>query len=452
MITNNSTSIPPELETLVASDKTSEDSGETAVAPCPYAKKVAEKKKEEEKPKEALRILLWNIHQLGGGFHRPAERPAYVIEAYATLIHKLNIDIVVLVGITSTIGSVAKVSGKTASGRTQLVMTEEVKDTGVAEINRILEKLKSLDSGGGWQAEFLKPSGKEGYVYLFGTTTCILYRSSKQITFSKLDVIDSDLKPTLGLTGKLLCASFQASKQCADPVYIMAPLGTIDPRDLNKGEIFALPEDAPKQSRTAPESKVFAVSAPINLLADRGAFNELRASVDALYQLPSKEGSVLHEDFWKSVAEQQPGLLANFAAMGLDDVLLQNEHMHWEAMEMPKHAKVLDEVTGVLADTLLVCTASPTGQPKIEELRIVDLVRATLSAETLKALDKSAPPPNELSLPREDSVLSSLRKDFRAGRKAPEPKADLVNALAEGRYLGLALSTHWPVVLQLRWP
>jgi hypothetical protein len=440
MVIETPSSAPPALQALVSSEETTVPD-EQAVVPC-------SKKKQEEKPapKDPLRVMLWNIRQFGGGFNEPVQRDAALIEAYAQLVAALKADIVVLVGLTRTIGKVAKVSGTTPSGTPLLEMEDAVEDTGVAEVKRILAKLQSLDSAGGWEAQFRENEAKDAYVYLFESTTCILHRTADGLTYSRLDVVDSDLVPKLGLTGKLVCASFDSPKHCAKPINVMAPLGAIDARAAN--ETLTLPSDAPAKTAAAPEAAVLALSAPEDLAADRGAFNDFREAMEAVYRLPSSEGSVLRPDYWKTVAETHDGLLANFAAVALDDIRLQDERMHWDAMETPKHAVALDEIVGVLADTLLVRAVDADAAPKIEELRVVDLVRASLSSEALTELE--VPPPDE-TFPTENAALASQAEAFRKGREVPEPKSDLANTLAQARYFSLALSTHWPVVGQLRW-
>src|ERR1700719_395134 len=48
---------------------------------------------------EPFRILMWNIKELGGGFFMPERRPDHCIDAYATIIHKLDVDVCVVMGI-----------------------------------------------------------------------------------------------------------------------------------------------------------------------------------------------------------------------------------------------------------------------------------------------------------------------------------------------------------------
>ncbi|MCP3135981.1 hypothetical protein [Pyxidicoccus xibeiensis] len=439
---DNATPVSPALKALAKSAEGGTAKDEPAVEPCPYAK-------EKKKP---LRFMLWHLHQLGGGFHRPTARPDVAIEAYATLVHRLKVDVCILPGLTRTVGTRAAVAKTDLAGRAQLVMEDAVEDTGPQEVLRILQQLKALDPAGGWQARFLTSDADGKYVYLSDSTTCVLHRGADGVTLSKLDVVDSGRAPSLGLTGKLVCATFQSKAHVAEPFHVMAPLGAIRERDLTEERGRALPDEAPKATRTAPETSLVALSAPKDLLSDRAAFNRFRSEMEALYQLPPQEGSVLRDDPWKSIPETQAGLLANFAAVALDNVLLQNEHMHWEAMELPRHPENLKEVAGALADTLLPCFAAADAPPLVEELRVVDLVRAALPAQSLGELDPEGKAPGDASLPTEDSLLVALRERFHAGTERPTREEKPVNALAECRYFSAALSTHWPVVAQLRWP
>ncbi|AKQ64721.1 hypothetical protein A176_001633 [Myxococcus hansupus] len=434
--------VSPALKALA---KSAEDDGrgdEPAVTPCPFA----------PKEKAPLRFLLWHLHQLGGGFHRPVVRPDVAIEAYATLVHRLKLDICILPGLTRTVGARATVVKTDLAGRVQLVMEDAVEDTGAREVLRILQQLKDLDPSGGWQARFLTSDVDGKYVYLSDSTTCVLFRGAEGLTLSKLDVVDSRRVPSLGLTGKLLCATFQSKAHAAEPVHVMAPLGAIHEGDLTEEGGTAPPTPAPKATRSAPESSLVALSAPTDLLSDRAAFNQFRSEMEALYQLPPQEGSVLRDDPWKSIPEAQAGLLANFSAVALDNVLLQNEHMHWDAMELPKHPENLKEVAGALADTLLPCFAAVDAPPRVEELRVVDLVRAALSAQRLSVLDAEGEARGDNPLPSEDSLLVGPRERFQSETERPPREATPVNELAECRYFSAALSTHWPVVAQLRWP
>ncbi len=439
---DGATPISPALKALAKSTEDDGGGGEPAVTPCPYA----------AKEKAPLRFMLWHLHQLGGGFHRPAVRPDAAIEAYATLLHRLKLDICILPGLTRTSGARATVATTGPSGRAQLVMEDAVEDTGVQEVLRVLEQLKALDPSGGWQARFPTSDADGKHVYLADRTTGVLFRGVDGLTLSKLDIVDSRRVPSLGLTGKLLCATFASKAHATELVHVMAPLGSIRERDLTEEGGTALPSPAPEATRTAPATSLVALSAPADLLSDRAAFNQLRLELGALYQLPPQEGSVLRDDPWKSIPEAQAGLLANFSAVALDDVVLQNAHMHWDAMELPKHPENLKEVAGALADTLLPCFAAADTPPRVEELRVVDLVRAALSAQRLSELDAEGEARGEASRPSEDSLLVGPRERLHADAERPLSEAVPVNELAACRYFSAALSTHWPVVAQLRWP
>ncbi|HLT38379.1 MAG TPA: hypothetical protein VK034_18965 [Enhygromyxa sp.] len=434
--------ISPTLATLAATEAEEPAQEQSAVTECPHAKQA-----EQPKPKQPLRVMFWHLDELGGGFHRSTDRPDWAIAAYAELIRVLKPDIVVLAGLQRTRGAVpVPVDAKVP----HLVMEETAVDSGVTEAKRILARLQSLDGGAGWTARFVTASDGS-HVYQFDSTTCVLHRTDGGITFKRVEVVDSAFTPKLGLTGKLAQAIFDAPKQRDEPVHVVAPLGVIDERRLVRdGPPARDPDTEPEATGELADTSIFALSAPGDLRAG-GAFGGFRAQVDALYRLPSSEGSVLRDDHWKTVGEQHGALLANYAAVGLDDLLLQDEHMHWEALTPPSHARKLDEVRGRLADAVLICHGRTTGKPDIEELRVVDLVRAALTAKLLAEADADQQSSTDDSLPSEDGALADQQQAFRADRQAPKPADDLANALAACRYFSHALSGHWPVITQIRW-
>lgn len=437
-------SISPTLATLAATEADESSQEQSAITECPYAKQPS-----EPKPKQPLRVLFWHLDELGGGFHRSTDRPDWAIAAYAELIRVLKPDIVVLAGLQRTLGAVPKpVDGKVP----HLVMEETAIDSGVAEAKRILARLQSVDGGAGWRTRFPISKQDGSHVYQLDTTTCVLYRTDGGIGCKRLEIVDCSFTPKIGLTGKLVQAVFDAPKQRDEPVHVVAPLGVFDERRLIRdGPPVRDPKAEPEATAELADTSIFALSAPGDLIAERAAFAAFKAEADALYRLPSAEGSVLRDDHWKTVGEQHGALLANYAAVGLDDLLLQDERMHWEALTPPAHARKLDEVRGRLADAVLICHGRATGKPTIEELRVVDLVRAALTPELLADVDEPSSAKDE-AFPSEDGALADQQRAFRQDRKAPKPDDDVANALAACRYFSHALSGHWPVITQIRWP
>jgi hypothetical protein len=437
----------PRIAALARSESATPPPGDPTVQRCPYAENA------HPAPKPPLRVLMWNILELGGGFYQPAVRPAYAIEAYARLIKELKIDICVILGITRTVGALPAPAEKGSGEPPNHVMADAAANTGPKEVMRILAKLQELDSAGSWVAQFLK-EGDE-YLYHENSTTCFLLRTAAPLTFTKLDVINSKVAPKVGLTGKLLCATLQVETHKNGPLHVIAPLGTLNPRrpPPQAGRSGVVP--GPAATIELPESSLIAVSAPGDLFADRSAFSAFRLDVDATYTMPAAEGSLLRDDFWRSATERADGLLTNFAAIGLDDIVLQNENMHWSAMDEPAHAATLPEVIGYRADALLVSHAGSSGKPAVQEMRVVDMIKAALPADRIAALappaDPSTPAPTTAQFPREDAVLQSARAAAATSRSGPEPQAAPVNELAECRYFSQGLSTHWPVVAQFQW-
>lgn len=410
--------------------------------------------------KTPARMLVWNMDELGGGFHRPTVRPDYAIAAYAQVISVLKADFIVLLGLTRSIGESPQVNPD--SEHIEIKMEVPAKDSGVSEVNRILAKLRKTDPAAGWQAVFLKEKNNTEYVYINDITSCILHRAkgatdAAPISFEKLDVFDSSANISLGLTGKFIATTFSVPKFTSEPITLMAPLGHPSPAGAPK---------EPAATGALPSSWILALSAPENLLADRAAFNSLRASLDVLYQAPSEEGSLLKDDFWKSTAESRDDLLGNFAALGLDQISKQDLEMHWQALTPPTHPTSLQELTGNLADTFLIRHGTATKPPVVQEMRTVDLARAALSSENLAKLsEKANAAPTAIASssapltaakataarPKEDAQLVALLQEFQEYRGGIAPGADPVDALAHARYFSLALSRHWPVVAQIHW-
>ena len=78
--------------------------------------------------KTPARMLVWNMDELGGGFHRPTVRPTYAIAAYAQVISVLKADFVVLLGLTRSIGESPQVNPD--SEHIEIKMEEPAKDSG----------------------------------------------------------------------------------------------------------------------------------------------------------------------------------------------------------------------------------------------------------------------------------------------------------------------------------
>jgi len=432
------------LDGLVKASEVVHAPGSAAVTPCPYA----DPPPPPPPPKLPLRILMWNILELGGGFSRPSERPDYVIDSYASLIESLNIDICVILGVTRTVG---KIPVRQEGDNPCLIMEDGPIDSGPAEVQRILEKLKSRDTAGNWEAQFFKPENE--HVYHFGATTCFLHRTSKGIRFSKFDLADSKSNHGAGLTGKLLCAAFELPEHEAAAFHIAAPLGVPPHQRPLARKPDPGPESALRATGPLPKPCIVGVSSPNDLLNPKWKFHEFKASVQATYLRPGREGTILQQEFWQKSISNNDRLLSNFLAVDIANVSLQDDEMYWSAMDKPKHAETAEEVSGILADVFLLSNG-PQGTPSavIDEIRIVDLIAAAIPAEKLGQIRQSAAPADAAqALPSEDSVLAAQRRARRNQTvSGPQPEENAANELADCHYFSLALSEHWPVVAQLR--
>ena len=412
--------------------------GDSLTEECPYKKQLREQqekqKQEEKKLKPPLRWLLWNIQEFGGGFYRPHERPDYEIAAYAAVVQKMKVDIAVILGLTDTIGIVPK------ADEDRVKFDTPVKDTGPAEAARLLKALGST-----WKMEIPKPSEGDGYLYTYRTTTCILWNTEGGVDLESKGIADAPLAPALGLTGKLFCATFTASKNTDQKIFVAAPLGTC----LPKREWAVPPEAGPEKDLKAtiknlPEVALIAVSAPEDLMTSMD-FASFKAQMEATYRPPGRDGTTLKDQWWFPRADGDDGVLANFAALDPGDSLLQDDEMHWEGLEQPEYAENLEKVTGRLTDLWLLRDTGSESPPAIEELRVVDLIAAALTAGVLEKVRPIQPGDS-----KEDSATVDQRKQYRKEITENTLKSEALNEISDSAHFSNLLSDHWPVVLQLR--
>lgn len=419
-----------ETETPSTSDQASDSAGSLSAPPRPSS--------------PALRLLMWNIFELGGGFYRSHQRSQYAIDAYAAIIAKLDVDIAVLLGLTSTPGRLP--AERTHAGHSCLVMNDGPSDTGPSEAARIAAALRERDPASGWTLTF--PQAGKRYLYHRGATTCFLHRKAKGIELTSLDIVDSKADDALGLTGKLVLGSFRLSATAIEPFFLAAPLGVpLAQRELEKPPPAGSEEDlAP--TCALPESFLLAVSAAAGL-ADTAGFADLGARVDAPYLSRGAAGTALNDEFWKTTIASKDGLLGNFAAVDAGNLDLRDQQSHWEAMEPLAHAETLGEVTGGLADGFLVCGAGAA--PTVEEMRAVSLLAAAIPEDHLERAGRERDPSMPEASPIEDSILLAQRQAYREeDLGGGELAQDAANELAECCYFSLTLSRRWPVVAQLR--
>lgn len=422
---------PPESPQAAALAK-SGSAVETAPAATPGVAECPIKKHEEPK-KPPLRLLLWNIQELGGGFYRPHKREQYVIDAYAAVIKALEIDILVILGVTDTIGVIPE---ETESGdRLHVKFDETLRDTGPAEVARIAKLL-----GGGWQTVWPQPQ----HLYHYRTTTAILFNSASGLSLAASGLAECALDLDIGLTGRLFCASFDAAKYTEKKVFVAVPLGTSVP-----ARPYAVPPKPAKESDLAvtlefPETSILGISGQGDLAAS-SAFSGFKAEVDAAYRPPAKEGTFLKDSWWFPRADGDDGVLENFAAVDPGNSILQDDEMHWEALETPTHARDLGKVTGALTDSWLLRHTAEDPSPIVEELRVADLIAAAMKTAVLA---KARPVKPEHS--QEDSAMTAQRDQYRKSLGKDLWVDGLDNEISDCAHFTRVLTEHWPVLMQIR--
>lgn len=386
------------LEALLSAAALAPRGGTPEMARCPLTAE-PEPEPDQPEPKKPIRMLFWHIFELGGGYYMPSVRPAYIVDTYARLIAALDLHVVVLQGLTRTVQNVPTARG---SGAAAYITLEPARaDSGPEEARRILERLQALDGGAGWMMEIPRARGSDEVLYHRWTTVAFLYASARGLAFKQLDLVRTATNAAAGATGSLAAATFDAPDYQSRPLCVMTSLGLATPERPWERLRVPAPERELEPTARMPASAVLFLSAPGD--ASRGLF-DFQDEVDAEFLRPGVEGTVLGDEFWKVVSETHDGLLDNFTAMNTGDVLLQDREMHWEALKDPTHAREADQLPGFLADGLTIVHQRRSAPPKVQEMRVVDLIAASLppgAIERLKAkpLTRTADggPPPELS-------------------------------------------------------
>lgn len=424
-------SVNPRLAALVASAAAPPPRAEPGVVPCPLPVV-------QPPPKPPARILYWNVFELGGGLFTPAERPQHAIDAYARLIAALDLHVVVLGGITR--GPQTVPVSKRAGEARFIAFEDAPPDTGPAEVARIVRKLQEIDAGAGWHMTLPRHRTTGATLYHRGGTVAFLYASSKGFALRKTDLVASTVHDSPCVTDTLVAASFSAPAFSAAPVQVMATLGPTTPERPWERMRVEAPSEEREPTASMPKSAVLFVSMQGEAEA---RLHELEVALDAEF-LPARiEGTVLDDDFWKVTNERCGGLLASFTAVSPTDMQLQDQRMHWEALPPPEHPRDPGSMKGRLADGMLIVHHVAAEPPQVQELRVVDLLAAGLSAPG------SAP----ATSPREHGALLAERRAWAETARhvrVEAPEEDPANALAEGSYFARTLSQHWPLLTQLK--
>ncbi|MDB4877252.1 MAG: hypothetical protein JWM41_3698 [Gemmatimonadetes bacterium] len=412
------TDVDPRLASLVAADDaTAEESAADAIVlPCGAAV-----------PQLELKLLVWNVRELGGGFHMPRVRPDHCIDGYAALIAALGADVCVVTGLRAAPARLV-----TSEGGVLKYADEDV-DTGVAEAKRLLASLKKAAAAGDW-AMGVPSDAKDAIVYEGGTTTAVLYQRAGGRKLLSLDVVNGRADATLGVGGHLVRLSLELPLEGESPLTLdlLAPLGAS----------AVTGEKAPAVTATLPASFVLAFSADDDLASNRGPLDAVQSAVSADSRPLLGHGSVLGDSFWQTTTRERGSLLTDYTAVSAADVDQQDDEMHWEALPDPKHPKAASDVAGSLGDAVLVRNAEPRARYAVRELRVVDMMRAALTA------DEIADAGGEGAAADEDNSLAGLRAAHRAATPylsdtAPTTPQNIVAECADFLHL---LSDHWPVL------
>ncbi|HXT17714.1 MAG TPA: hypothetical protein VN706_18895 [Gemmatimonadaceae bacterium] len=411
----------PRLAALAAADDATADASaaDAIVLPCGAVV-----------PQLELAVLVWNIRELGGGFHMPPARPDYCIDAYAALIAAMQADVCVLAGLRGTPERVV------TSQDGVFTYADAVNDTGIAEAKKILASLQKAAADGDWALS--TPADSSGVaLYEGGTTSAFLYKKAGGRTLIGLDTLNGRADATLGLGGHLAHLSLKLPLEGDDPLTfdLLTPLGAT----AAKGE------KAPTVDGTQPTSFVLAFSASDDLTAQRGPLDAVQSAVTADSRPLLAHGSVLGDSFWHATTRSAGGLLDDFTAIGAADLERHDAEMHWEALPDPKHAGTSTDVAGSVGDAVLTRNAEPRARYAVREVRVIDMMRAALGADEITTVGGDAAPCDE------DSSLGAMRASHRTatpylGPDAPTTPTNIVAECADFLHL---LSDHWPVLATL---
>lgn len=386
-----------------------------AVVECPFAK-------EEEEEKPPLKLMLWRIRGLGGGFHSPSVRPGYIIDAYAETIKSTKADVLILMGLTCTTGWVPK--NKNEGGI--VGMGEAVQDSGIKEANRILTALGKVDAGGGWKL-ITVDDDKGKYTYFREQTSCVLFKGGKGISCKDVIVTNCE-SDFLSVTTMSIPDTFNCPE-----------LPLIVPLAVDQKIFSAKTTTPPKVTGEIPASGIFGFSSTKGLQGNT-TYRDFRKQCDVEYMPPLAYGSKLNIPYWEEVVERDEALLENYIAINSANVIAQDAIMHWEAITLEKHPSTLQKVIGRLSDSLLV-KRGESGLT-LSNVRIVDLVRAALDTKVIANLGADDVLDEDSSLAgkcKQETKMAAHTKNMNA-----EPKVE--NHIAEAMLFVRGLSDHWPLI------
>jgi hypothetical protein len=433
-------------EMLVADEQaTAYDDTDPLVAKCPSAKE------EEPQEVEPFRLLMWHIKELGGGFFMPESRPDHCIDAYASLINKLDIDICVIIGVKKS-RDYKNVEKSMEDGSFCLCSEPPDEDTGVNEVNRILKALKQLDAVADWKSTFLKSEENDSIIYLQGNSTCFLYKAGKGIEVQKVELLKGKHEESIGLQEALVAARFLMPLiKDADPleVPVLAPLAVLQKQDWSSedSDVASSVDDEQLEFQgDIPDQCIVALSTSSNLIASLSGLNRFRAALDIEYQDLLNTGSVLNIPHWERITNQGDAIIDNLQGVNPTDLRLQDQSMHWEALESPDHPDEFAEIIGHLSDLFLLRNGESIHTLLLDEMQVVDMIRAASASTGLKSESEHEEPLEE------DGILAGACKkhvEFLARAISSETEDEPVNLLSTCIDFVRLLSEHWPVVVTL---
>lgn len=387
-----------------------------------------------------LRVLQWNISDLGGGLTRAEKRPEFCIESYATVIDALETDLCILMGIRDCGHQSTNVEFD-SDGNYYYVSVSPVQGTGISEVGRILKSLQDINPSGGWKSEFLRFEEDDSIVYQAGCTTCMIYRSADKLNLCSTKYVKAPSDANLGISGDMILAEFERVTNAGVAKFsIAAPLTTFhshnrtsekatDIADLSAGEKL-------------PESCLLALSSKRNIRS-RWRDTAIRYKSSTI-DLPQEYGdvSVPARPIWETISYASPQLIGDLHPVAWHDPLAIDQMMYWDALATPEHPKDPKSVEGSLSDVILARGRGSVSSPRLISAQVVNMIEASMEGGT------AADSPVAGSLKR-------YKQEYMKGEVTLEDSesADSKEAIMEQcRSFSSMLSDHWPVLATFRIP
>lgn len=401
---------------------------------------------------KCMRVLFWNINELGGGFFWPEVRSSLYIDAYATIISRMEADICVIAGLRQY-GSPGFEQQRMKDGSVCFAPAKRVEDSGAKEVERIVNALGQMDSSITWKIGYLAAEDDKAIAYQAGTTTCVIYRDHENLILQAAELVIGPGDGRIGLPVELLCVLFGvpgAREGFVNEMVIAAPLTIL--KDVLRAKVFIAgdPDRRLRPEKDLPVSCLAALSTSRDISEISEDVAE-RFRADPLTD-PETFGRLTEPDcpYWEAVSQSSESILDNPIIAAIDPSL-QDQMMHWEAMDLPSHPADPDKVKGSLSDLILVRSGASGNAIDVREIRAIDMVRACLEGGKPPS-DKSSQDSSQKSdqpLP-EDGILAELCRKYAEGfsdQSSSEKKDDAVTAVNKSVQFSRCLSDHWPLLV-----